>query len=45
MNIVNKNFLFLKEDIFGGITAAIVALPLALALEVLQNKYLDLQVQ
>ena len=31
MNIVNKNFLFLKEDIFGGITAAIVALPLALA--------------
>ena len=28
---MNKNFLFLKEDIFGGITAAIVALPLALA--------------
>jgi len=31
MDIDKNNFLFLKEDIFGGITAAVVALPLALA--------------
>jgi len=31
MNIQKINFLLLKQDIFGGITAAVVALPLGLA--------------